>query len=127
MPPRKTVFQDDFDESMRELKVQVAGLEKWMNESNIELRVVKEGVANFREFQQDARDFFTQSRTRDIEREKQTNKRDQEIKDTLTSHQTMAENKDKRRTFLLTAFGIFLSAVTVFLAIMEFIRYSKGH
>jgi hypothetical protein len=44
---------------------------------------VEEGVANFRDFQQDARDFFTEHRTNEARREEFQNKRDQEIKDHL--------------------------------------------
>jgi hypothetical protein len=107
------VLQNKCDEEMHSLKTQVAGLERFMNESGIEMRVVKEGVANFREFQQDARDYFTEAKTRALENEKHTNRRDQEIKDTLADHNRKI--------------SIWIAVITVIIGFLELVHLYRGH
>jgi hypothetical protein len=60
---------------------------------------VEEGVSNFREFQSDARAFFTRHETREEERNIHQSKRDQEIKDAL-------EAKNKRMGIVLGVIAV---------------------
>jgi hypothetical protein len=53
---------------------------------------VEEGVANFREFQNDARKFFTRADTRDEERKIHQDTRDKELKAAVDLH-TAKQNK----------------------------------
>jgi hypothetical protein len=60
--------------------------------TDLRLKRVEDGVSNFRAFQTEARDFFAEHRATEVEREKQLNKRDQEIKDSLAAR--ASETKD---------------------------------
>ena len=67
---------------------------------------VEEGVSNFREFQVDARDFFSRADERAKDEEKHRNKRDQEIKDTLAE-------RDARLNRRLVIIGLLISALAL--------------
>ena len=85
-------LQDDW-------RSKVAVLESRMNR-------VEEGVSNFREFQVDARDFFSRADERAKDEEKHRNKRDQEIKDTLAE-------RDARLNRRLVIIGLLISALAL--------------
>ena len=74
---------------------------------------VEEGVSNFREFQVDARDFFSRADERAKDEEKQRNKRDQEIKDTLTE-------RDARLNRRLVIIGLLISALALWPILKDF-------
>lgn len=78
---------------------------------------VEQGVSNFRDFQQDARDFFAEHRATEVEREKQLNKRDQEIKDDLARYH---EVQGKRQFWLMWV----ISVLGVMIALLA---YLEGH
>ena len=59
----------------------MAGIPERVGILETDMKTVKEGVANFRDFQKDAREFFTESRSRAAAEMEFHNKRDQEIKD----------------------------------------------
>ncbi len=73
----------------------------------VKMNRVEEGVANFRTFQQDARDFFTEHRTEAREQERRRKERDEEIKAALQA----AERKQDRK---LAIIGIALACLTLF-------------
>lgn len=54
--------------------------------TEIRMKRVEDGMSNNVRFMGEARDFFTEHRTREQEREKHLNRRDQEIKDALARH-----------------------------------------
>lgn len=67
---------------------------------------VEEGIANFRTFQQDARDFFTEHRTEAREQDRQRKERDEEIKTALQA----AERKQDHK---LAIIGVALACLTL--------------
>ena len=69
---------------------------------------VEEGVANFRQFQVDARDFFTEHRTNELRREEFQNKRDQEIKDTLIQRHQKTDTKMNILMVIIAALTLLL-------------------
>ncbi len=68
---------------------------------------VEEGVSNFRAFQRDARDFFTEHRSIAAEQEKQRAARDEAIKEALAEVQ---QRQDRKLTFI----GIAIAFLTLF-------------
>ena len=76
---------------------------------------VEEGIANFRDFQADARAFFTRSDTRDEERKDHQNQRDKEIKDTLTA-------SNRRFTKYVVLIGL-VPAIIEVLRLLKIIHY----
>lgn len=79
---------------------------------------VEAGVANFREFQVDARDFFSRADERAISEEMQRNRRDQKIKETLIEHNAKMNNR------LLMA-GIVIAFLTLAVAYMGYLESVK--
>ena len=83
--------------------------------TDLRLKRVEDGVSNFRAFQTEARDFFAEHRATEVEREKQLNKRDQEIKDSLETYHTLQQTRQWWIMFgvgvlglvLMIGFGIF--------------------
>ena len=83
--------------------------------TELRLKRVEDGVSNFRAFQTEARDFFAEHRATEVEREKQLNKRDQEIKDSLETYHTLQQTRQWWIMFgvgvlglgLMIGFGIF--------------------
>ena len=83
--------------------------------TDLRLKRVEDGVSNFRAFQTEARDFFAEHRATEVEREKQVNKRDQEIKDSLETYHTLQQTRQWWIMFgvgvlglvLMIGFGIF--------------------
>lgn len=89
--------------------------------TELRLKRVEDGVSNFRAFQTEARDFFAEHRATEVEREKQLNKRDQEIKDCLETYHTVQSN---RQFWLMWAIGV-LGAMIALLTYMEAHRQVK--
>jgi ribosomal protein L16 Arg81 hydroxylase len=83
-----------------------------------------EGVANFKAFQRDARDFFTEHRVLATAEESQRNKRDQEIKDALAAHYAqinqdneLLSNRIAKRNLFVGVASFFASLAMIALAI----------
>ena len=91
---------------MPEIPERIAVLENRMNR-------VEEGVSNFRDFQADARDFFTEHRTNELRREEFQNKRDQEIKDTLTQRHQKTDTKINILMVIIAALTLLLGWLTL--------------
>ena len=89
--------------------------------TDLRLKRVEDGVSNFRAFQAEARDFFAEHRATEVEREKQLNKRDQEIKNALDKYHTVQGN---RQFWLMWAVGV-LGAMIALLTYMEAHRQVK--
>lgn len=73
---------------------------------------VEEGVANFREFQGDARDFFSRADERAMNDEKHRNKRDQEIKDELAAANRKHDRRMNVINIVLVLLGLLLGYLT---------------
>ena len=71
--------------------------------------VTEKGVANFRDFTAEVREFITRADTRDEERERFQNKRDQEIKEAL-------DRRDKRINSWLAVASTLILALTLLVA-----------
>ena len=78
--------------------------------TDLRLKRVEDGVSNFRAFQVDARDFFAEHRATEVEREKQLNKRDQEIKDSLENYHALQQN---RQWWIMFGMGVLSFFVAV--------------
>jgi hypothetical protein len=89
--------------------------------TDLRLKRVEDGVSNFRAFQAEARDFFAEHRATEVEREKQLNKRDQEIKDSLDKYHMIQSN---RQFWLMWAIGV-LGAMIALLTYLEAHRQVK--
>lgn len=87
---------------------------------------VEKGVSNFVDFQKEARDFFSEHRATEAEREKQLNKRDQEIKDSLADHYEGQDRKQKNRQFWLMWVLALLGSILAILTYLEGNRQVKG-
>ena len=70
-------------------------------------------------FQERALAFFTASEATEVEREKQLNKRDQEIKDALADHYALIAARDSRKMWILTAVGLIIAVAMLYVAIHE--------
>lgn len=87
---------------------------------------VEEGIANFRDFQSDARDFFSRADERAKTEKEFHNRRDAEIKEAMEArHQ---ENADKlnliesqigKKTLLWTAAGVTLTLAGLVIAVLS--------
>ena len=93
-----------------------------MATTELRLKRVEDGVSNFRAFQTEARDFFAEHRATEVEREKQLNKRDQEIKDSLETYHTVQSN---RQFWLMWAIGV-LGAMIALLTYLDTNRQVKS-
>ena len=87
---------------------------------------VEKGVSNFVDFQKEARDFFSEHRATEAEREKQLNKRDQEIKDSLAEHYEDQDRKQKNRQFWLMWVLALLGSILAILTYLEGNKQVKG-
>ena len=76
--------------------------------TELRLKRVEDGVSNFRAFQTEARDFFAEHRATEVEREKQLNKRDQEIKDSLKTYHTLQQTRQWWIMFGVSVLGLVL-------------------
>lgn len=76
--------------------------------TELRLKRVEDGVSNFRAFQTEARDFFAEHRATEVEREKQLNKRDQEIKDSLETYHTLQQTRQWWIMFGMSVLGLVL-------------------
>jgi hypothetical protein len=86
---------------------------------------VEEGVANFRDFQLTARDFFTRSTTLEKEREEQQQNRHRENQEKIQQ----VSNQIGRKTLWWTAAGVSLTLAGIVIAILGIwvmIRLSKS-
>lgn len=91
---------------MEEPSERVAVLETRMNR-------VEEGVANFRGFQQEARDFFMESRTRAATEKLFHETRDREIKEALQASNDKLNRNISRRSLLWQVVGVFVAIMAV--------------
>ena len=81
---------------------------------------VEEGVANFRDFQQEARNYFTEARTRAATEKLFHEKRDKEIKEALqTSNDKLNQNISKR-SLLWQVVGVLVAIMAVAVSIAAF-------
>ena len=100
--------------------------------TDLRLKRVEDGVSNFRAFQAEARVFFAEHRATEVEREKQLNKRDQEIKDSLSDRASETKNaldkyhmiQSNRQFWLMWAIGV-LGAMIALLTYLEAHRQVK--
>ena len=76
--------------------------------TELRLKRVEDGVSNFRAFQTEARDFFAEHRATEVEREKQLNKRHQEIKDSLETYHTLQQTRQWWIMFGVSVLGLVL-------------------
>lgn len=91
---------------------------------------VEEGVANFKAFQRDAREFFTEAQTRALLEKEFRNTRDQEIKDALGATIRHAEEADRksalRQGWLMAGIGILTLLVAILLGLHSVEDGKKG-
>ncbi len=73
----------------------------------VKMNRVEEGVANFRDFQRDAREFFTEHRVLAKEMNRQREERDKQIKDALAT-------AERRQNSRLSMIGLALAVLTLF-------------
>ena len=78
--------EPDCSEGCRALSRLDGTVKSFTATTDLRVKRVEEGVSNYIKFMAEARDFFTEHRIREQEREKQLNLRDQEIKDALAQH-----------------------------------------
>ena len=94
----------------------------------MEIEIATAGVSNFREFQSEARDFFSRSDERAKTEKAFHEKRDKEIKDALQEQQDtvkLALDKDNtktaKRSVVWQIAGVFVSAAAVCVAILAIV------
>jgi hypothetical protein len=102
---RRFVAQDD----------KISALERKMAAVETNQAMLIQGVANFRDFQAEGRDFYSRSDERSIAEKEFHNKRDQEIKDALMAH-------NNRQTLMLALLMVIVAALGIILAIPPAIK-----
>ena len=81
---------------------------------------VEEGIANFRVFQGDARDFFSRADERAISDKEHRDKRDEEIKNALHSREHSADHKLNVIMAVVAILGALTMSLTLLLGYLTF-------
>ena len=85
--------------------------------------VVEEGVSNFRDFQTEARAFFTEFRVKEQARKEALLAQQQEVKDTLAAKDRIDSLRDKRIIRWLTFGGVL---ATIFLVLLAYVTWRES-
>ena len=86
---------------------------------DLRVRRVEEGVSNFRDFQVEARQFFTESKTREDQRDKDLKLYNEEVANNLKYHDKISSSHSRKVNFRLTIFGLILTFLALVVACAE--------